>query len=182
METYKCDKCETTFRDIGKLFGRKRLFHHKMTDHKASCCNCGKMFVSYSHVAIHRYQSHDVICIRCKAACEGRCMEKVMQEVESAGIRVMESELEAIKTQIRESEEVILNKFSGASERQMGILQEMAWFIDNGMTGCSANSWGMLAYIPSVEINIYGLSDFGRDYIQKHVYLSALKKLDLYLN
>ena len=184
MEIYKCDKCETTFRDIGKLSGRKRLFHHKMTDHKASCCNCGKMFVSYSHVAIHQFQSHDVICIRCKAACEGRCMEKVMQEVESAGIRVMESELEAIKTQIRESEEVILNKFSGASERQMGILQEMAWFIDNGLTGCSANNWGMLAYIPSVEINpgLYGLSDFGRDYIQKHVYLSALKKLDRYLS
>ena len=176
MELYKCDKCETTFRDIGKLSGRKRLFHHKMTDHKASCCNCGKMFVSYSHVAIHRYQNHDVICIRCKAACEGRCMEKVMQEIESAGIRVMESELETIKTQITESEEVILNKFSDATERQMGILQEMAWFIDNGLTGCSANNWGMLSYLPSVEINIYGLSDFGRDYIKKHVYLSALKK------
>ena len=66
----------------------------------------------------------------------------------------------------------------------MNILQDMAWFLDNGFTGCSANSWGMLAYIPSVEINpgLYGLSDFGRDYIQKHVYLSALKKLDRYLN
>ena len=109
-------------------------------------------------------------------------MEKVTQEIESAGSRVMESELETIKTQITESEEVILNKFSDATERQMGILQEMAWFIDNGLTGCSANNWGMLSYLPSVEINIYGLSDFGRDYIQKHVYLSALKKLDLYLN
>ena len=65
-------------------------------------------------------------------------MEKVMQEVESAGIRAMESELETIETQIRKTEEVILNKFSGASDRQMGILQEMAWFIDNGLTtgGC----------------------------------------------
>ena len=182
METFKCDTCDTTFRDIGKLSGKKRLFHHKLTDHKVSCYNCGKKFVSYSHVAIHRYQSHDVICIRCKAACEGRCLEKVMQEIESAGSRVMKSELEAIKTQIRESEEVILNKFSGASERQMGILQEMAWFIDNGHTGCSANNWGMLTYFPSVDINIFGLSDFGREYIQKHAYLSALKKLELYLN
>ena len=124
MDLYKCERCEMTSRDIGKLSGRKRLFHHKMTDHKASCGNCGKMFVSYTHVAIHRYQNHDVICIRCKAACEGRCMEKVMQEIESAGIRVMESELETIKTQITESEEVILNKFSDATERQMGILQE----------------------------------------------------------
>merc|ERR1712102_95195 len=42
----------------------------------------------------------------------------------------------------------------------------------------------MLAYIPSVEINpgLYGLSDFGRDYIQNHTYLSALKKLDRYLS
>ena len=180
METFKCDTRGTTFRDIGKLSGRKRLFHHLRTDHKANCCNCGKMFVSYSHVAIHQYQCHDVICINCKAACEGRCLEKVIQEIESAGSKVMNSELEAVETQIRESEEVIVNKFSGASERQMNILQEMAWFIDNGFTGCSANSWGMLAYIPSVEINpgLYGLSDFGRDYIQKHVYLSALKKLD----
>ena len=114
--------------------------------------HCGKMFVSYSHVAIHRYQSHDVICIRCKAACEGRCLEKVIQEIESAGSKVMNSELEAVETQIRESEEVIVNNFSGASERQMNILQDMAWFLDNGFTGCSANSWGMLAYIPSVEI------------------------------
>ena len=42
----------------------------------------------------------------------------------------------------------------------------------------------MLVYIPSVEINpgLYGLSDFGRDYILKHTYLSALKKLDRYLS
>ena len=166
METYKCDKCETTFRDIGKLSGRKRLFHHKMTDHKASCCNCGKMFVSYSHVAIHRYQSHDVICIRCKAACEGKCMEKVTYEIESAGSRMMEIELRKIETQITDSEEAILHQFSDATELQMGILQEMAWFIDNGHTGCSANNWGMLTYFPSVDINIFGLSDFGREYIQ----------------
>ena len=184
METFKCDICDMSFRDLGKLSGRKRLFHHRRTDHRASCCNCGKMFVSYSHVTIHQYQCHDVICIRCKEACEGRCLEEVVQEIESAGSKVMNIELEAVEIQIRKSEEVILNKFSGASEHQMNILQDMIWFLDNGFTGCSANSWGMLAYIPFVEINpgLYGLSDFGQDYVLKHTYLSALKKLDRYLS
>ena len=36
MDLYKCDVCEMIFRDIGKLSGRKRIFHHKKTDHKAS--------------------------------------------------------------------------------------------------------------------------------------------------
>ena len=107
-----------------------------------------------------------------------------MQEIESAGSKVMNIELEAVKTQIRKSEEVILNKFSGASEHQMNILQDMIWFLDNRFTGCSANSWGMLAYIPFVEINpgLYGLSDFGQDYVLKHTYLSALEKLNRYLS
>ena len=182
MDLYKCDVCEMTFRDIGKLSGRKRIFHHKMTDHKASCGNCGKQFVSNTHVAVHKYQNHDVICIRCNTACEGNCMEKVTNEIEQAGGKMMEIELRKIETQITDSEEAILHQFSDATELQMGVLQEMAWFIDNGHTGCSANNWGMLTYFPSVDINIFGLSDFGREYIQKHVYLSALKKLELYLN
>ena len=182
MDLYKCDVCEMTFRDIGKLSGRKRIFHHKKTDHKASCDKCGKQFVSNSHVAVHKYQNHDVICIRCNTACEGNCMETVANEIEQAGERMMEIELRKIETQITDSEEAILHQFSDATELQMGVLQEMAWFIDNGHTGCSANNWGMLTYFPSVDINIFGLSDFGREYIQKHVYLSALKNLELYLN
>ena len=62
---------------------------------------------------------------------------KVTYEIESAGSRVMEIELGTIETQITESEEAILHQFSDATELQMGILQEMAWFIDNGHTGCS---------------------------------------------
>ena len=119
MDLYKCDMCEMTFRDIGKLSGRKRLFHHKMTDHKASCDNCGKMLVSYTHVAIHRYQNHDVICIRCKAACEGKCMEKVTYEIESAGSRMMEIELRKIETQITESKKQFCTNFQ--------MLQNFKW-------------------------------------------------------
>ena len=67
-------------------------------------------------------------------------MEKVTYEIESAGSRVMEIELGAIETQITESEEAILHQFSDATELQMGLLKEMAWFLDNGHTGCSANN------------------------------------------
>ena len=173
-----------SFRNLGKLSGEKRLFHHRRTDHRASCWNCGKMFISYSHASIHQFQCHDVICIRCKEACEGRCLEEVVQGIEDAGSEVMNIELEAVEVQIRNSEEVFLNKFSGISEQQMNILQDMIWWLDNGFTGCSANSWGMLGYIPFVEINpgLYGLSDFGQSYVLKHTYLSALEKLNQYLS
>ena len=67
-------------------------------------------------------------------------MEKVTNEIEQAGGRMMEIELRKIETQITDSEEAILHQFSDATELQMEILQEMAWFIDNGHTGCSANN------------------------------------------
>ena len=73
-------------------------------------------------------------------------METVANEIEQAGERMMEIELRKIETQITDSEEAILHRFSDATEKQMAILQEMAWFLDNGHTGCSANNWGMLAY------------------------------------
>ena len=67
-------------------------------------------------------------------------METVANEIEQAGERMMEIELRKIETQITDSEEAILHQFSDATELQMGLLQEMAWFIDNGHTGCSANN------------------------------------------
>ena len=66
-------------------------------------------------------------------------MEKVTNEIEQAGGRMMEIELRKIETQITDSEEAILHRFSDATEIQMAVLQEMAWFLDNGHTGCSAN-------------------------------------------
>ena len=80
-------------------------------------------------------------------------MEEVVQGIEDAGSKVMNSELEAIEVQIKESEKVFLDKFSGISEQQMNILMDMIWWLDNGFSGCSANNWGMLGYIPFVEIN-----------------------------
>ena len=182
MDLYKCDVCEMVFHDIGKLPGRKRIFHHKKIDHRAKCGNCGKCFVSTSHVAVHKYQAHDIFCIRCNKACEGNCLETVAYEIEQAGKKMMETELRKLETQIKDSEQAILHRFSDATEKQMATLQEMAWFLDIGQAGCSSNNWGMLAYLPSVDLNMFGISDFSKEYIHKHVYLSALKKLELYLN
>ena len=182
MDLYKCDVCEMIFHDIGKLPGRKRIFHHKKIDHRAKCGNCGKCFVSTSHVAVHKYQAHDIFCIRCNKACEGNCLETVAYEIEQAGKKMMETELRKLETQIKDSEQAILHRFSDATEKQMATLQEMAWFLDIGQAGCNSTNWGMLAYLPSVDLNMFGISDFSKKYIHKHVYLSALRKLELYLN
>ena len=58
-------------------------------------------------------------------------MEKVTNEIEQAGGRRMENELRDIETQITDSEEAILHRFSDATEIQMAVLQEMAWFLDS---------------------------------------------------
>ena len=133
---------------------------------------------------IHQFQCHDVICIKCEKACEGRCLEEVVQRFEDAGSEVMNKELEDVEVQIKESEEMYLNKFSGISEQQMKLLMDMIWWLDNGFSGCSANNWGMIGYIPFVEINpsLYGLSEFGQSYVLRHTYLSALRKLNQYLS
>ena len=111
MDLYKCDVCEMVFHDIGKLPGRKRIFHHKKIDHRAKCGNCGKRFVSTSHVAVHKYQAHDILCIRCNKACEGNCLETVAYEIEQAGKKMMETELRKLETQIKDSEQAILHRF-----------------------------------------------------------------------
>ena len=64
----------------------------------------------------------------------------------------------------------------------MAILAEIAWFLDIGQASCNSTNWGMLAYLPSIELNMFGISEFSKKYIHKHVHLSALGKLELYLN
>ena len=170
------------FHDIGKLPGRKRIIHHRRIKHRAECGNCGKCFVSTSHVAVHKYQAHDILCSRCNEACEGNCLEPVAYEIEQAGEEVMKTELKKLEDKIKDSEEVILHHFSDATKKQMATLQEIAWFLDIGQASCNSTNWGMLAYLPSVELNMFGISDFSKKYIHKHVHLSALRKLELYLN
>ena len=167
------------FHDIGKLPGRKRIIHHRRIKHRAECENCGKCFVSTSHVAVHKYQAHDIICSRCNEACEGNCLEPVAYEIEQAGEEVMKTELKKLEDKIRDSEELILHHFSDATKKQMAILAEIAWFLDIGQASCNSTNWGMLAYLPSIELNMFGISEFRKKYIHKHVHLSALKKLEL---
>ena len=40
----------------------------------------------------------------------------------------------------------------------------------------------MLAYLPSPEIRMFGLTEFGKKYIHDYMYMSALEKLKRYLN
>ena len=47
-----------------------------------------------------------------------------------------------------------------------------------------ANSWGMLSYLPFMELNpkLGMLTRFGQELVMRHQYLSALVKMNLYLN
>ena len=82
------------FRSLGELSGEKRLLHHTETEHRASCFQCGKAFVSHSHAAIHQFQCHNVLCVKCGKICEGRCLEEVVKKSENAGSSVMNKKLE----------------------------------------------------------------------------------------
>ena len=59
----------------------------------------------------------------------------------------------------------------------------MLWSLDIGFSGCMTNSWGMINYIPFVELNpsLGELSNFGQEFVLRHTYLSAMKKLNQYL-
>ena len=83
---------------------------------------------------------------------------------------------------IEDSEKVIMSHFSPATNRQMGILAECAWFLDIGNTNCNSTNWGTLVHLPSIEIRMFGLTEFGKMYIHDHIYMSALEKLKTYLN
>ena len=90
MEFEKCGECNVKFHSIGILPARKRLIHHRRIEHRAECENCGKKFVSTSHVAVHKFLSHDIICSKCKEACEGHCLGTIASELEEAGEEEME--------------------------------------------------------------------------------------------
>ena len=85
MKFEKCEVCDVKFHDVGTLLGRKRLIHHRRIEHRAECENYGKRFVSTTHVAVHKFLSHDIICGRCGEACEGNCLELIASEIEKAG-------------------------------------------------------------------------------------------------
>ena len=85
MKFEECGECNLKFHNIGTLPARKRLIHHRRIEHRAKCENCGKKFVSTTHVAVHKFLSHDIECSRCEKTCEGHCLEPVTNEIEEAG-------------------------------------------------------------------------------------------------
>ena len=182
MKLEECGECNLKFHSIGTLSAGKRLIHHKRIKHRAECENCGKKFVSTTHVAVHKFLSHDIECSKCGKTCEGHCLEPVTSEIEEAGEEEMKIAHKNLKNIIENSEKVIMSYFLPATQRQMDILAECAWFLDIGNTNCNSTNWGMLVYFPSIEIRMFGLTEFGKMYIHDHMYMSALEKLKKYLN
>ena len=104
------------FRSIEELPGKWRLQHHEDTDHKAACVQCGKAFVSNSHAAIHLYQCHNILCLKCGQVCDGKCLEEIVKKSESAGSDVRKEMLEEVENQIKKEERRYLNKFINIPE------------------------------------------------------------------
>ena len=106
-----------------------------------------------------------------------------MKKSESAGSDVRKKMLEEVENQIKKEERRYLNKFINIPERQMKQYMNMIWALDIGFSGCMTNSWGMLNYIPFIELSpkLGELSEFGEEYVMRHTYLSAMVKLNQYL-
>ena len=158
MEVYKCSLCDMQFRTVEQKPGKWRLWHHERVNHLAKCVKCDKLFISYTQATVHLYQSHDVRCVQCGKYCEGLCL------MESAYSNEKEEMLQRIEKRIKTEEESYLNSFKDVSEEHMMQLKVITHALDEGYTGCMANSWGMLSYLPFMEVSPkFGmLSRFGR--------------------
>ena len=183
MELYRCFECNMQFRSIEQLPGRWRLRHHERINHLAKCIKCEKTFASYTHATVHLYQTHDVRCVQCGEECNGLCLMDTVENLENAHNDEKEKMLNKIEKRIEEEENNYLNSFRGVSGRHMMQLQDIARALDEGYTGCMANSWGMLSYLPFMELNpkLGVLSRFGKKLVMRHQYLSALVKMNEYL-
>ena len=183
MEVYKCSLCDMQFRTIEQLPGRWRLRHHERINHLAKCEKCDKLFVSYTHATVHLYQCHNVRCVQCGQECEGLCLMDTVKNLEGAYSDEKEEILDRIEKRIETEEESYLNSFKDVSEAHMMQLRVITNALDQGYTGCMANSWGMLSYLPFMEPSpkLGVLTRFGQELVMRHQYLSALVKMNLYL-
>ena len=183
MEVYKCSICDMQFRSIEQLPGRWRLRHHERINHLAKCEKCEKTFVSYTHATVHLYQCHNVRCVQCGQECDGLCLMDTVKNLEGAYSDEKEKMLHKIEKRIETEENSYLNSFRDVSKRHMMQLRDIAEALDEGYTGCMANSWGMLSYLPFMELSpkLGVLSRFGQELVMRHQYLSALVKMNQYL-
>merc|ERR1712198_319724 len=138
--------------------------------HLAECTKCDMKFTSYSHATVHLYQTHDVRCVRCGDCCEGLCLKDIIKNLEKTHNNEKEEMMQRIGKRISEEEVRYINCFEGVSEHHMEKLKDIIHALDEGYTGCMANSYGMLAYLPFLEVSHkYGkLSRFGRKLVEKY--------------
>ena len=183
IESYKCSLCNIVFRTIGDMSGYWRLEHHSDVDHLAECVKCDRKFTSYSQATVHLYQTHDVRCVNCGECCEGLCLKDSLKKLENTYYNEKEEMMLGIEKRISEEEERYINRFEDVPEKLMEELKDIIHAMDEGFTGCIANSYGMLTYLPFMEVSpkLGRLSRFERKVVERHQYLSALVKLNLYL-
>merc|ERR1712198_758797 len=116
--------------------------------------------------------------------CEGLCLEDIIKNLDRTHNNEKEEMMQRIEKRILEEEVTYINCFKGVSEYHMEKLKDIIHALDEGYTGCMANSYGMLTYLPFLEVSRkHGrLSRFGRKLVERHQYLSAMVKLNLYLS
>merc|ERR1712102_263749 len=90
--------------------------------------------------------------------------------------------MKRIEKRIVEEEAQYIKNFDGVSKYHMEKLKDIVHALDEGYTGCLANSYGMLAYLPFLEAsNKHSeLTQFGRKLVEKYRLLSAMVKINLY--
>ena len=184
IESVICSLCNLEFKSIDQMKGRWRLEHHQEIEHLADCSKCERKFTSYSNAAVHAYLTHDIRCVNCGELCEGLCLKNIIRNLERTQNNIEKKDMmNKIERRISEEEAKYSKWFEGISERQMWKLKEAIHALDEGMSGCLANSYGMLGYLPFLEASPkHGkLSKFGRKLVERHQYLSATVKLNLYL-
>ena len=99
------------FHSIGTLSAEKRAKHHKRIEHKVECENCGYRFVSTTHIAVHKFLSHDIMCCKCRETCKGNCLESFTNEIEEAGeeeMKMAHKDLKDLIKNFRESDNGLL--------------------------------------------------------------------------
>ena len=159
------------------------MYHHQSVEHTAKCTDCDLKFTSYSNATIHLFQTHNIKCVRCGEICEGLCLEEIIKELDKAHYNEKEDMMQKIENRIVEEEVQYIKHFEGVSEHHMEKLKDIVHALDEGYTGCLANSYGMLAYLPFLEASKeHGeLTQFSRKLVEKYRFLSAMVKINLYL-
>ena len=183
LESFRCSQCQIEFRTLEDMEGYWRLYHHQSVKHTVKCTDCDLKFTSYSQATIHSFQTHNIKCVRCGEICEGLCLEEVIKGLDKANYNEKEDMMKKIEKRIVEEEEQYIKHFEGVSEHDMEKLKDIVHALDEGYTGCLANSYGMLAYLPYLKASHkHGeLTQFNRKLVEKYRFLSAMVKLNLYL-